>query len=370
MSVTYGPGVPADREAIIDFINYVFSQAHRPHDFKKLIPKTYGDPGEEFEKWHFLAKSEKGIRACIAVRPFEMLAAGERLPAGFIGSVSVHPYARGEGHMKRLMPMAIEHAKQEGYAFLALGGQRQRYGYFGFDIGGCAMRYAFNESNAHHAVAGSAEEISLVPAGQDDLEYAWELYEKSPVRCLREKESFFDVCRTWGGRLRIVRDGGRRIGYYADGGCEIALEDEEDLPRVLKAILREDGKKEISVTCPLWEERRRKILYDACEDASAVSCEMIRVLDWEKVLRAMLKLRAARRSLADFDVSVAIDGTALRMRSQGGKTEVARCGEADLRLTQKEAHRLFFSLESAQSDTILPAGWLPLPFWMSAVDGF
>ena len=63
MSVTYGPGVPADREAIIDFINYVFSQAHRPHDFKKLIPKTYGDPGEEFEKWHFLAKSEKGIRA-------------------------------------------------------------------------------------------------------------------------------------------------------------------------------------------------------------------------------------------------------------------------------------------------------------------
>ena len=117
MGVTYGPGCAADRAAIIDFINYVFSQAHRPHDFMRLIPKTYGDPGEAFENWHFLAKSEKGIRACIAVRPFELLAAGESLPAGFVGSVSVHPYARGEGHMKQLMPMVIEHAKEKGCAW-------------------------------------------------------------------------------------------------------------------------------------------------------------------------------------------------------------------------------------------------------------
>lgn len=39
----YRIATPADREDAIDFANYVFSQAHRPHDFKKLLPKEYAD---------------------------------------------------------------------------------------------------------------------------------------------------------------------------------------------------------------------------------------------------------------------------------------------------------------------------------------
>ena len=29
---------PADKNDIIDFIDYVFSKAHRPHDFATLLP--------------------------------------------------------------------------------------------------------------------------------------------------------------------------------------------------------------------------------------------------------------------------------------------------------------------------------------------
>ena len=56
LDTQYVLGTPADRDDIIDFANYVFSQAHVPHDFKKLLPKTYADGVEGIEQWHFLAK--------------------------------------------------------------------------------------------------------------------------------------------------------------------------------------------------------------------------------------------------------------------------------------------------------------------------
>ena len=38
LDTQYVLGTPADRDDIVDFANYVFSQAHVPHDFKKLLP--------------------------------------------------------------------------------------------------------------------------------------------------------------------------------------------------------------------------------------------------------------------------------------------------------------------------------------------
>ena len=38
MSIQYRIAGPNDRDAIIDFINYVFSHDHAPHDFRELLP--------------------------------------------------------------------------------------------------------------------------------------------------------------------------------------------------------------------------------------------------------------------------------------------------------------------------------------------
>ena len=52
-----------------------------------------------------------------------MAAGGKLLRAGYVGSVSVHPKARGEGHMKRLLGDWI--TDLEGTCdLLALDGQR------------------------------------------------------------------------------------------------------------------------------------------------------------------------------------------------------------------------------------------------------
>ena len=62
----YMIAAPSDRADVIDFANYVFSQAHRPHDFKTLLPKVYADHLPELGAEHFVAKQNGRIRALIA----------------------------------------------------------------------------------------------------------------------------------------------------------------------------------------------------------------------------------------------------------------------------------------------------------------
>jgi len=66
-----------------------------------------------------------------------------------VGSVSVHPKARGEGHMKRLLGDWI--TDLEGTCdLLALDGQRQRYAYFGFTPGSEKYTFYLDVANVRH----------------------------------------------------------------------------------------------------------------------------------------------------------------------------------------------------------------------------
>ena len=102
----YRMATPADEESILDFINMVFSQAHRPHDFAALLPKVYGHPG--FSRYHVLAMREGRIRSTVALLPLELrIDAQCALKMGFVGSVSTHPSERGAGHMRELMKRVV-----------------------------------------------------------------------------------------------------------------------------------------------------------------------------------------------------------------------------------------------------------------------
>ena len=125
-------GTPIDGEDILDFGNYVFSQAHGPIDFHTLLPKLYKDPAKTASE-HYLIKSEGKIKAMVCVDPISIEVGGETLSGCGVGTVSVHPYARGKNYMKGIMDKAVKDMQRQKYDFSILGGQRQRYQYFGYD---------------------------------------------------------------------------------------------------------------------------------------------------------------------------------------------------------------------------------------------
>ena len=93
--ITYRTAKPEEREAYIEFADMVFTDNGTDISFEASIPKVYGSHVNSADMHNLAVDDEKGIRGLIAVMPNELYAGGETLKIGFIGSVSVHPQARG-----------------------------------------------------------------------------------------------------------------------------------------------------------------------------------------------------------------------------------------------------------------------------------
>lgn len=374
--IQYLKGTPADRSEIVDFANYVFSQAHQPHDFKKLLPKTYADDVSGMEAWHFLAKEDGRIRALVCNRPMTLRILDRTLSCGLVGTVSVHPYSRGEGHMKRLMSELLADARGK-YDFLMLGGQRQRYNYFGFDHAGAMLRYKITSAGLRHCLKDTdISDIELTDLTNDrpeELRFAHSLMERRAVCAQRPEEYLLHILHSWNQRARLVRIGGEMAGYVVGTVGEMGLTDEAQLPRVLKALFQKDGLTWAQIDVAPYEKERVSVLSNLYESRSIETYEMVNVLNWVPFVQALLSLKASYTRLADGVFTLTVrDEASFTMRVERGVPHVAQEDRpADLILNHLAAQRLLLNLENALCvDSPLPPSWLPLPFFMSNVDTF
>lgn len=368
-------GTPEDRADIIDFINFVFSQAHNPHDFKTLIPKVYGDHLPELAADHYLAKQDGKIKAAVANRIINISAAGTTLKAGLIGSVSVHPYSRGEGHMKQLMNMATEESRNNGVDILMLGGQRQRYEYFGFEPGGSCIRFDVTKTNLRHCFKDvDSSGITFCPMSNDrpkEIALAKKLYERRIVHTLRPKENFVDILHTWTAKCYVIYKNGSMIGYTYDNFCETELEQESDYPAVLKAGFEALNLDRINLRLAPYETERAAFLSRICEGFSIHTVELINILNWKRVLQASLSIKAATTLLADGELTVRIDNSTYRIIVANGTPTVTESNEnPEIIMSHNEAQLAFFGCHTG----LFPdhrLSWLaPLPLYLDAPDAF
>ena len=135
MAVTYTRGKPDELGEIRDFINMVFSMHTRPHDFARMLPKLYADDAAT-EGEHYLVREDGRLVAAVCAHPFTLACGTRTLRCAAIGSVSVHPYVRGKGYMRKLMNTAVTDMAQSGITLSVLDGRRHRYAYFGYEPAG------------------------------------------------------------------------------------------------------------------------------------------------------------------------------------------------------------------------------------------
>lgn len=154
----YRQARPEERNEYVDLANHTFG-----FDIEELLPKVYykGDHSDRITK---VAETESGkLVAENAVLPQTVHASGKTLLANFLGIMVVDPKYRGEGHMKELMKLQLEEMSGQ-YHISILGGQRQRYEYFGYTSGGVQYRYHINISNIRHALKDTdSNEILFSP---------------------------------------------------------------------------------------------------------------------------------------------------------------------------------------------------------------
>ena len=376
--IEYRRARPEEREAYIAFADMVFQDQGTDIHFEQALPKVYGRDMETAEMQYIAVDDAEGIRGLVAVLPNKLRVGGEVLKTGYIGTVSVHPESRGQGHMKRLMAQALDAMRADGVDLALLGGQRQRYEYFGFVRAGVADRFTATARNLRHAltevlVDGIRFE-EILP--DTPLERAVQVLHDGRKCCFdRGTPGFATVCRSYGGRPWAAIENRELLGFAVASAdsevlTDVCVQEAAALDRVLKAWILNRQVKALTVLLPDWERGLIRRLNGWAESLSCGACLMARFFDYPKVLRAFLELKGGYARLEDGALELDCEGQVFTLRVRNGKAEVADGAEHPLGLNALEAGRLFFELFDYEGRPETPAGWFPLPLFASAPDGF
>ncbi|MHB1150827.1 MAG: GNAT family N-acetyltransferase [Eubacteriales bacterium] len=311
---------PDEADDILDFINYVFSEAHDPHDFKKYNPHMYNS---DYPFWndHYVVSENGRIRATVAITHEQPVHNGISMTACEVGQVSVHPYHRGKGYMQALMNMAVKDMQAEGVDYAHLSGLRQRYEYFGFSRAECKYELYITKNNCFHKLNYLTGVITL------DNEH------------------------------NILLDG-QTVGHFI--GDRAVLTDYSLAPGAYNAYLNKTGESEVHVGVKPYDTDCLQGLTEFCENTMLIYTDQIRIYNYEKYMLACLKPRAEHGLAADGRLSLEIDGHRLTAIVKDRKVSVEASEEADMILTHMQAQRLFFSMTEHIVRQDLPRGWFPL----------
>lgn len=374
-------GTEEDYEDMIDFANYIFSQAYEPHNFKQLMPKIYKGHAEN-ATYHYLVKEDNHIKAMLCAYPIELNVNGNRLEGRGIGTVAVHPEVRKKGYMKILMNLALEDMKKDHIALSMLGGQRQRYEYFGFEPSGIEVCFSITRNNIYHKYDEvNIENIELVEinVGEEGIiNELYELYKTQIVYGIRNRKLFYDICTSWNSQLYAVIERKVVVGYVIINGSHIhewVIKESYLLPSVLKALILKLDRQEIDITLPLYERNQFKQLEDICEDYHIKTNKSICIFDYIQVIEVFMKLKMSYNQLTDGMLKMEIEEYGkIRICIENNKLHVTPCeGEVDIRMKQLKAISWLFSPlrifdEEEKSIPLCTQNWFPLPMYLPIID--
>ncbi|MBQ8973744.1 MAG: GNAT family N-acetyltransferase [Clostridia bacterium] len=381
--VEYRKARPEEFDALYTFANMVFNHKNDPICFQRDLTKVYGPNADKAfvaNMHHIAVDPEQGIRALIAALPGVLHLGNETLKTAFIGSVSVHMDARGEGHMKKLMQMVMDDAAANGADLLLLSGQRQRYGYFGFEVAGHQWTFEINRANARHAlreIDASDFRFERIEHSSDSrLEGIYAAMSAQPIRFERDRAHLLEICESYARILWAVMRRENCVGYVISNAdhsewAEVGLSTGELLDAAAKAWLAQFDLHILKLSLPDWEVGLRAHLGAYSEDTWLTKCTMARILNPRRVLPAMLSAKAGYANLPDGELSLNVDGDCFDLRLCNGVATVESGNRgAALELSAQQLSRAAFAPFSYEDQPATPQGWFPLPIYASVPDTF
>ena len=370
-----------DMDALIDFVDMIFSMVRAPHDFEAILPKVYG-PGRRRPEIHVLAEDDTGrLCGCLGMLTYPMRVAGRTLRVGYLGSMAVHPRARGQGVMGGLLRRQIERAQELGLDLLALGGQRQRYGFSGFETGGIAYGYSLRLANVRHALDDvDVSGIALRDAVEADAPRLHALYDAQIVAGARSEADFLTILRSYGHRVVTVEQAGEPAGYLCVSGDGLSVDElvTASPSLILPAIKRyalHMGVPVLHIAAAPHDVALNRLLAPVCESDAITPCCMLRVLRPERVLDAYMRLKNSLSPLRDGQLVLGWEGMgAYRLGVEDGQIAVEATDLApDISLPGREMHRLLFAgnrFAAPETQNDPARSWLPLPVYIPEPDSF
>lgn len=291
-----------DFDEAIAHLSLVFSDPN----FAELVPALY-EPTDRHMSCNLALRRNGRIAAIVGVFPIDWVVGDTRLKLAGIGGVSVHPDFRGQGFMRLLMDAAMAEIDEAGYHAACLGGNRRRYGHWGFEKAGVEAAFVVTANSLEHTgqstLAAGHGPFQIGPAAESDLPAMHALYRRRPIHCVRAAQSFPRHLRNWRREPLVLHASDNRVAGYAcfdpqDASfVECCFENDSALRSFLE-IHSETVGRPLRMFVPLIRDQQFVSLEALADDASLVESSNWRIYDWPAVLGALLRVKHAATPLA------------------------------------------------------------------------
>ena len=205
-----------DYEDIINLLHKCFEKENG--FFQNLVPVLYKE-GKNAYNNHIIVKDKNNIIATIAVKKDSISIDDKLYDFLILGSLGVDQNYRNQGIMGALFEFILNKFTPE-VDFFVLSGIFERYKRFGF----------FPSAKLEKVVYPIGNEVlfNIEPFKQEDIEFAYNLYNKKNYKVIRK--DFFDTLNEWTFAPIMIKRGEERLGYFIYNGLnniieEIVLED-------------------------------------------------------------------------------------------------------------------------------------------------
>ena len=374
----------ADFDEGMAFLNAVFGE-ERPHDFHAMLPSIY-QPTDKLMACNHAVRENGEIRAIVGLFPMDWQVGETVLKVGGIGGVSTHSAHRDKGYMSLLMNHCVQHMKAQDFHLSYLSGQRQRYGYSGYETCGQRFLVPIGKRNIRH-VFDTPSSLCFEAIAVDDVDriaVAQRLHDAQLVHHLRDPTHFGRFLVSWYHKpFAALDERGAMVGYLvatSDGSrvSELVAADTDTAVDIARGWVEADAERSsinFELSAVNYDLVRR--IAALGESQSVHEADNWQIFDWVATVEALLKVSATGGELVDGEALIGIEehGT-LRVRVVGGEPQVERVGCASTRAWHPfTAMRVFFGPLPPCAVTALPheaavlQAWCPLPLSWPTQDG-
>ncbi len=326
-----------DYEAIVELAEECFP---RDKELGGMVPRWGHCFRREKMSNSLIIKEAGKIIAHVGLVDQTVMAGAAEIRVAGVSSVCTEPGHRGSGLMTGLLHHADTFMRQEGYALSDLGGDRLRYGRFGWELAGREWNFRITPRSSASLRPPTGFLITEFKSTEEERS-TLEIHSRQRIGVKRDEALHHILLNRVGKEVLLAWKGDDLDSYLV-----LRADTEEDIKQArveevggspdgihsIIAHLLTRGAEAVSVAMP-WQHPANPTLRELSSGWLVNSWRMMKVVDLRKTLLGFRDMLLARYRRAGFDG----ERTAVIPRGDGGRVEL-RISEDDIVLHQSGKH--------------------------------
>ena len=287
-----------DFDSIIELADMCFSGERDRGGMLARWPHCYiREP--EFMKNCLIMKDGSKVVSLVEYVDQTLLVNGEEIKTAGITAVATWPTYRGRGFMTGLLKRCISLMEEEGYAFSDLGGDRLRYGRYGWENAGRVWRFDITERSFNAVDIPSGVHVVPYQASDEEIKSVMSIHEREPMRLKRSQFLYRILLGRLGKQVWLAKG---KEGITAYVIAEPAERSQtivefggrtEDLHGIFAHFMENSDTQHIHIRSP-WSHPLNSLLFRISSWWNLGTIRMIKIVDLQATIRGFAHQLGAR----------------------------------------------------------------------------